>query len=206
MPHITVTTSKVLTPETRDDIAAALGKLITLLPVEPQPLRSKLFHFETKSGKPMMYAKNEIHLRFYDDSGRWVGASDQYIYYSVSKEVKPVGTLQPTQTFNKVASNDVRWYTMQVAPGDTAAFKLSQPATVQVFAPSGEEVFKTSESASVKWSGIHTWENGTYYLAVHDVTGSQSTMTLEYMHMDKYDVVDWDVHRVGNGGCSTITF
>ena len=31
-------------------------------------------------------------------------------------------------------------------------------------------------------------------------------MTLEYMHMDKYDVVDWDVHAVGNGGCSTITF
>ena len=43
-------------------------------------------------------------------------------------------------------------------------------------------------------------------MAVHDVTGSQSNMTLDYMHMDKYDVVDWDVHTVGNGGCSTITF
>ncbi len=181
-------------------------KLITLLPVEPQPIRSKLFHFETKSGKPMMYAKNEIHLRFFDAAGRFTDASDQYIDYAFGQEVKPVGTLQPTQTFNKVASNDVRWYTMQVAPGDTAAFKLSQPATVQMFAPSGKEVFKTSESASVKWSGIHTWENGTYYLAVHDVTGSKEDMTLEYMHMDKYDVVDWDVHRVGNGGCSTITF
>ena len=181
-------------------------KLITLLPVEPQPIRSSLFHFETKSGKPMMYAKNEIHLRFYDNSGRWVDASDQYIDYAFGQEVKPVGALQPTQTFNKVASNDVRWYTMQSAPGDTTAFKLGQPATVQVFAPSGAEVFKTSESASVNWSGIHTWEEGTYYLAVHDVTGSQSTMKLEYMHMDKYDVVDWDVHRVGNGGCSTITF
>ncbi len=180
--------------------------LIALLPMQHEPIRSSCFHFEMKDGNPMMYAKNDFHVRFYDAAGYFADESRQFIDYSVSKEVKPVGTLQPTQTFNKVASNDVRWYTMQVAPGDTAAFKLSQPATVQVFAPSGEEVFKTSESASVKWSGIHTWENGTYYLAVHDVTGSQSTMTLEYMHMDKYDVVDWDVHRVGNGGCSTITF
>ena len=180
--------------------------LISLLPVEIQSIRSNCFHFEMQDGKPMMYANNDFFLRFFDSSGRFTDAVRQFVDYDVSREINPVGELQSTQTFNKVASNDVRWYTMQVAPGDTAAFKLSQPATVQVFAPSGEEVFKTSESASVKWSGIHTWENGTYYLAVHDVTGTQSTMKLDYMHMDKYDVVDWDVHRVGNGGCSTITF
>ena len=180
--------------------------LIALLPMQHEPIRSSCFHFEMKDGTPMMYAKNDFHVRFYDAAGYFADESRQFIDYSVSKDVKPVGTLQPTQTFNKVASNDVRWYTMQVAPGDTAAFKLSQPATVQMFAPNGTEVFKTSESASVKWGGIHTWENGTYYLAVHDVTGSNESMKLEYMHMDKYDVVDWDVHRVGNGGCSTITF
>lgn len=180
--------------------------LITLLPIEPQPLRSNLFQFDIKDGKPMMYAKNEIHLRFFDAAGRFTDASDQYVDYQVGQEVKPVGELLATQTFAKIAENDIRWYTMQAAPGDTVAFKLSQPATMQLFAPSGEEVFKTSESASVNWNGMHTWEKGTYYLAVHDVTGSQSTMKLEYMHMDKYDVVDWDVRRVGNGGCSTITF
>ena len=180
--------------------------LISLLPVESQPIRSKLFQFRIEDGNPMMYAKNDFHIRFFDVAGRFTDVSKQYVDESVKQEVKPVGELQDSQTFDKVAENNVRWYTMPSAPGDTAAFKLSQPATVQVFAPSGEEVFKTSESASVKWSGIHTWENGTYYLAVHDVTGSQSTMKLEYMHMDKYDVVDWDVHRVGNGGCSTITF
>ena len=180
--------------------------LITLLPFEQEPLRSECFHFEIKDNKPMMYAKNDIHIRFYDASGRFTDASKRFNDYRVSQEVKPVGELLATQTFPKVAENDIRWYTMQAAPGDTVAFKLSQPATMQLFAPSGEEVFKTSESASVNWNGIHTWEKGTYYLAVHDVTGSQSTMKLEYMHMDKYDVVDWDVRRVGNGGCSTITF
>ncbi|MBQ7461892.1 MAG: hypothetical protein IJS63_06505 [Bacteroidaceae bacterium] len=181
-------------------------QLMSLLPVESRPLRSSLFHFDVSSGKPMIYAKNTIHLRFHDVAKRFTDIAKDYVDYSQSQEVNPVGELQASQTFPTIEENGIRWYTMQSAPGDTAAFKLSQPATVQVFAPSGAEVFKTSESASVKWGGIHTWENGTYYLAVHDVTGSKEDMTLEYMHMDKYDVVDWDVHTVGNGGCSTITF
>lgn len=180
-------------------------KLVSLLPVETQPIRSSCFHFEVKAGQPMIYAKNDLHLRFYDTSTREVSQTKQFVDYQVGQEVEPVGELQAKQTFAKVSENDIRWYTMQAAPGDTAAFRLSQPATLQVFAPSGKEVFKTSESAAVQWGGIHTWENGTYYVAVHDVTGSQSNMTLDYMHMDKYNVVNWDVHTVGNGGCSTIT-
>ena len=180
--------------------------LITLLPVETQPLRSSNFQFAIKNNEPLIYARNELHLRFFDVAGRFSEITKEYVDEQVKGSVTPVGELQATQKFEKVADNDIRWYTMQAAPGDTVAFKLSQAATVQVFAPSGKEVFHTSESASVKWNGIHTWEDGTYYLAVHNVTGSKPTMTLDYMHMDKYDVVDWDVHTVGNGGCSTITF
>ena len=181
-------------------------QLMSLIPIESRPLRSSLFHFDISSGKPMIYAKNTIHLRFYDVAQRFSDVAKDYNDYQVGHEVEPVGTLQSIQTFEKVAENDIRWYTLHAASGDTVAFKLSQAATIQLFAPSGEEVFKTSESASLKWGGIHIWEDGTYYLAVHDVTGRNESMNLEYMHMDKYDVVDWDVHTVGNGGCSTITF
>ena len=180
--------------------------LISLLPVETEPIRSTCFHFEIKNGQPMMYAKNDIYLRFYEATGRFVDAAKQFVDYNVEQEVNPVGELLTTQTFGRVAENDIRWYTFEAEPGDTVAFCLSQAATLQVFTPSGKEVFNTSQDASVRWGGIHTWESGTHYLAVHDVTGSQSQMTLDYMHMDKYDVVDWDVHTVGNGGCSTITF
>ena len=192
---------KITLPERQDPFS-----LITLLPVEGQPVRSKLFQFLIKDNSPIVYAKNDIHIRFYDAAGRFKDVTKQFVDESVKKEVEPVGDLQTTQTFPKVTENDILWYTMKAAPGDTVAFKLSQTATLQVFSPSGKEVFKTSESASMQWGGIHTGEDGTYYVAVHDVTGSQSNMTLDYMHMDKYDVVDWDVHTVGNGGCSTITF
>ena len=188
------------------DAAANPYTLIALLPLQKEPIQSSQFHFEVTNNVPTIYAKNTLHVRFYDAQNYFSDGQKQFVDYSMKQEVEPVGELQATQTFDKVAENDIRWYTMQVAPGDTTAFRVSQAATVQVFSPSGKEVFNTSGSASVNWSGIHTWEDGTYYVAVHDVTGSRNTMTLDYMHMDKYDVVDWDVHTVGNGGCSTITF
>ena len=180
--------------------------LISLLPVETMPLRSSCFHFETKDGQPMIYAKNDFHLRFYDTSAKSANETKQYVDYNVSQAVEPVGAIQPTQTFDHITENAIRWYTLQAEEGDTLAFRMSQAATIQLFAPSGEEIYSAQGSTSVAWGGCHAWEDGTYYLAVHDVTGSQNRMTLEYMHMDKYDVVDWDVHTVGNGGCSTITF
>ncbi len=188
------------------DAAANPYTLIALLPMQKEPIQSAQFHFEVTDGVPAIYAKNMLHVRFYDAQNYFTDGQKPFVDYSVKQEVEPVGELQSTQTFERVTANDIRWYTMQAAPGDTAAFRVSQAATVQVFAPSGKEVFKVSESASVNWSGIHTWEDGTYYVAVHDVTGNRTSMTLDYMHMDKYDVVDWDVHTVGNGGCSTITF
>ena len=158
---------KITLPERQDPFS-----LITLLPVEGQPVRSKLFQFLIKDNSPIVYAKNDIHIRFYDAAGRFKDVTKQFVDESVKKEVEPVGDLQTTQTFPKVTENDILWYTMKAAPGDTVAFKLSQTATLQVFSPSGKEVFKTSESASMQWGGIHTWEDGTYYVAMHDVTGS----------------------------------
>ena len=192
----TVTVSNATNPYT----------LIDLLPMEKEPIRSSSFHFEMNDDTPTIYAKNTLRIRFHDAAGYFNDGDKPFVDYSVNQVVEPVGELQNTQTFEKVAENEIRWYALQAAPGDTTAFRLSQAATVQMFSPSGKEVFKATEDASVRWTGIHTWEDGTYYLAVHDVTGSQPTMTLDYMHMDKYDVVDWDVHTVGNGGCSTITF
>ena len=43
-------------------------KLISLLPVEPQPIRSSCFEFRVKDGQPLIYAKNDFHIRFFDRS------------------------------------------------------------------------------------------------------------------------------------------
>lgn len=181
-------------------------QLIKLLPVSSEPLRSSCFHFEAKDGVPMMYAKNDIHFRFHDRTGRWVDESKQYVDYNTSAAVTDVTELKSSQTFARLDDNNIKWFKFEAAPGDTIGFKSSQATTLQVFAPSGKEILSAMGDKSVQYSGAHTWEEGVHYLAVHDVTGSKSDITLDYMHMDKYDVVSQDVYVVGNGGCSTITY
>ena len=99
---------------------------------------------ETMDGKPMMYAKNDFHIRFYDAAGYFADDSRPFTDYSVSREVVPVGELQATQTFGKVAENDVRWYTVNVEAGDTLAFQSSQASSIQLFSPSGKELYAAS--------------------------------------------------------------
>lgn len=181
-------------------------QLIKLLPIPSEPIRSSCFHFEVKDEKPMMYAKNDIHFRFHDRTGRWVDESKQYVDYNTSAAITDIAQLKSTQTFTRPDENDIKWFKFEAAPGDTIGFKSSQATSLQVFAPSGKEILTTMGDKSVQYTGAHTWEDGTYYVAVHDVTGSKPNITLDYMHMDKYDVVSQDVHVVGNGGCSTITF
>ena len=180
--------------------------LIDLLPLQRENIQSSLFHFEITDNEATIYAKNVFHIRFYDARGYFSDAHHAFVDYSVGEKVEDTADIKKTQTFARPEENGIKWFTLQACEGDTIAFCSSQALSLQVFSPSGEEIYSTSEAESVKWGGCHTWENGTYYVAVHDVTGSRPDVTLEYMHMDKYDVVDWNVRKVGNGGCSTITF
>ncbi len=180
--------------------------LVQLLPVESEPIRSACFHFEVKDGVPMMYALNDFHLAFYDATGRRVDESRQFIDYAVSRAVDDATPLDVTQTFERPAENDVKWFTFEAEKGDTIAFRSSQATSLQVFSPTSKEVYAALADQSVKFGGCHVWEDGTYYVAVHDVTGTKPNVTLDYMHMDRYAVVSQDVYTVGNGGASTLTF
>lgn len=180
--------------------------LVSLLPVDSEPIRSSCFQFEVKDGKPMMYAKNDFHIVFYDASNRRVDETKQYVDYNVSQAVEDISDLQSTQTFARPEANTVKWYKFEGEKGDTVAFRSSQAISLQLFAPSGKELYSTSADRSVKYDGCHIWEDGTYYVAAHDVTGTRPNVSLDFMHMDRYDVVAQDVHTVGNGGCSSITF
>lgn len=182
--------------------------LITLLPVESQPIRSSLFQFRVEQDKPVIYAKNDIHLRFYDAAGRFTDATKQFVDESVRQEVTDMTLLESgiRQTTAKPEKNAIKWYKFYAEEGDTVAFRTDQAATLQLFSPEGKNIYSASGSTSVAYGGCHTWMDGTYYVALHDVTGTKPNVTLDYMHMEKYDVVSQDAHVVGNGGCSTITF
>lgn len=184
-------------------------QLMSLLPVESRLLRSLQFHFDTSSGKPMVYAKNTIHLRFYDSAMRFSDAAKDYVDYSVGQEVNVIKTLESgvRESTSKPEENQIKWYSVTAERGDSLSFKTDIAATLQLFSPSGQEVYSASGYEVMQWNGCHAEENGTYYLALHDVTATEGeAICIDYEHIDRYAVLRQDVDVVGNGGYSTITF
>ena len=183
-------------------------KLITLLPFESWPIRSKDFQFVVDDGNPMLYARNDMHIRFYDASDNIIGVSGKFVDQSVKEYLTDVTLLSPgeTKTAPRPENNEILWYKVEASRGDSLSFKADRACTIQVFSPDGEELKQVSGSSSVTWGGLHAPKDGTYYVAQHDMTASQgNTLDISYQHIDKYAILDYDVHTVGNGGASTIT-
>lgn len=178
-------------------------KLISLLPVPKHPISSKLFHFELSDGQPMVYAKNNFHIRFYDAAGRFTDESAQFTDYSVKQEVTDAEWLEPgvRATTAKPGENTIKWYCLEAEPGDSLQFKLDRAATIQLFAPSGDEVYSASGSEVVKLNGCHVKEKGTYYLALHDVTATQgNTISIDYSMIGKYALLAYTPNRFSANG------
>ena len=181
-------------------------QLMTLLPVNSQPIRSNSFKFEVgKEGKPMMYAKNDLHMRFYDVAGRIQEASRQFVDYNVSQKVDGISPLQNTQTFERLGENAVKWFSFEAERGDSVSFKSSQATSIQLFSASGDELYNASGSESVAFGGTHMKESGTFYLAVHDITGTRdNNLTLDYAHIDKYALLGTSETTLGIMPCVQI--
>jgi len=183
--------------------------LIDLLPVSKEPIRSSLFHFEVSDNVPIVYAKNVFHIRFHDAQGYFIDEDKTYIDYNVSQSVDDVTLIESgvSAIAEKPAANTIKWYKLDAERGDSLQFKLDRAATIQLFSPTGKEVYHVYGAESVKWGGLHAAETGTFYLALHDVTATYgNTVSIDYNHIDKYAVLRQDVNVVGNGGFSTITF
>lgn len=192
--------------------------LITLLPVETCPIRSSCFRFEISEGSPVIYAMNDLHLQFFDVSGRMVEATRQFVDYKVSRAVDGIMPLAPngSRTSAKPGENGINWYQLTAEAGDSLSFKTDKACTVQLFSPTGKEVYSASGDASVAYGGCHAYESGTYYLAVHDVKATYgSDITVDYQHIDKYAVLKYtpdsfgtpssvNVEMFGNGFSDTV--
>lgn len=187
-----------------------LFSLISLLPVKTCPIRSSCFHFEIEDdGTAMMYAKNDFHIQFLDVKHYFLNATRQYVDYNVGQEIDKFTLLESGKRVYKTKpdENEVIWFKVEAVEGDSLSIKTDQACSLQIFSPSGKEMFTASGSESVVYDGCHAEEDGTYYIALHDVTGTKgTTIALDFQHIDKYDVLRWDVSTVGNGGASTITY
>ena len=182
-------------------------EIISLLNVGHPALRSSCFHFHPNGDAPYINAKNQINFRFYDCELRFIDKSAYYVDEQVQQNiVATVFERNTTETFAAPRDNQIQWFKVEAGVGDSLAFVADKACTMQLFAPSGEEVYAATASEAMVFGGCHAWEDGAYYLAVHDQTGSGEMLSVSYQYINKYAVLAYDVHSVGNGGRSTITF
>jgi len=178
--------------------------LMSLLPLQRMPIRSSLFHLQMDDGVPTIYAKNTFNIRFYDSNGYFADNffenEKTFIDYGVSQQITDAELLASGQTVTipKPGKNTIKWYCLSAEPGDSLEFKLDHAATIQLFSPSGKEVYNALGAESVKLGGCHVEESGIYYVAVHDVTAANTnTVNLSYNHIDKYAILNFDVNEIG---------
>ena len=177
--------------------------LISLLPVEAQPIRSSNFQFAVKNGEPLIYARNEFHIQFFDTNGRMVEESKEYVDEQVSRTVDDLTWIDAgvRATTSKPIENTIKWYRLEAEQGDSLQFKLDRAATIQLFSPTGKEVYSASGSTSVAWGGCHVEETGIYYLALHDVMAQQgTTVSIDYNRIGKYAIMAYTPNSLSTDG------
>lgn len=163
--------------------------LVSLIPVENCPIRSSQFQFEVTDGKPMLYAKNDIHFQFLDASNRLAETTKQYVDYNVMQEVNDIATLEAVQTFAKPQDNTIKWFKFYAKKGDSIALKSSMATTIELLDSTGTTLYEAKGAESVQPGGTHLTKNGTYYVAIHDVTGSrEDNIRLESQLINKFDL------------------
>ncbi len=173
------------------------------------PIRSTYFQFtpDTASSRPYVNAKNDFHFRTTNTTGRYSDRTHTYFDATVVDSVY-ADTLErnTTRTVRAPYNDTIRWFMVTAGVGDSLAFTASKRCTMQLFSPSGKEVMKVSGQKTLGSCGIHAYEKGSYYLAVHNAEDTSGTIDISYNWIYRYAIVNWNVHRVGNGGVSAITF
>ncbi len=159
-------------------------RLTETIDVGRQPLRTKSFHFCITSDKrAMMFAKNQLHLRFHNKAGRSTETICDYIDPEVSQQVETMGELlsEPNHTRNKPAADEVHWYKISMNPGDSLTLRSSRQCMLDVFTPNGDVVYHAQDGATTLFGGFEAADSTTYYIALHDMA-TNGNYTLDYVY------------------------
>ncbi len=172
--------------------------LDTVLTVSKQEIRSISFHFAVEDDVPVVYAQNDLWVMFHDVSGKEANAFASYTDIRTRREVTDAILLQPGETasMTRPAENEIKWYKVEALAGDSLLFKTDKACTWQLFSPTGVELYRADGETATEWGGTFTVEDGTHYIAVHDMSVTGNTLSISYHHVDGQFVLDendWEI-------------
>lgn len=175
------------------DPRQATVHVATTLTLDQLPIRPSCFKFAVESGDRVIYARNDLHLMFFDANYRIANSVHEFIDTRTRQVVVPVAEAVESQKFQKIAASDIRWYTITLSEDEVISLRTSCAATLQLFSPSASEVYKSEGTASTTAGTCQATETGIYYLAIH-TTGTTGTSTL---YVEKISNLSGDVNCDG---------
>lgn len=192
------------------DPTKAEVKIVGLFDMEHPELRSSNFHFAIENDKAVLYPKNTFNLRVNDVSGRITSSKSDYIDVT-KRELLDMNSIVPIasgQSYDNSVSdkNGISWYQFTGKDGDSISVRANRACMLEVYSPSGKILHQTDGYNATTANGMFLEEDGTYYVALHDVRTSAKDVNLDFYQIAKYAVVSYDTHTVGNGGLTTINF
>ena len=182
-------------------------ELVSLMPMDTVAFNPMSMYFEPNEGSPIVYAQNKIHFRFWNNLDFFSDTVKTYVDMMVSRNVL-ADTIErnTTEMIASPSGSNIHWFVLDAGIGDSLAFKADKGCALQLFAPSGEREMFSSGLTSIEWNTLTAKEAGFYHLAVSNASANNPNLNVSYFHLGKFDVVDYDVDRVGNGGYTNINY
>ena len=182
-------------------------EIVSLMPMDTVAFNPMSMYFDPNEGNPIVYGENDIHFRFWNNLDFFTDTVKRYVDMTVSRFViadtieRNTTELIPTPT-----ADDIHWFMLHSEIGDSIAFKADKGCALQLYDPSGERVMSSSGIDVLDWNSLTSLEGGWYHLAVSNGSANNPNLNVSYFRLGKFDVVDYDVDRVGNGGYTNINY
>ena len=182
-------------------------ELVSLMPMDTVAFNPMSMYFDVNEGSPIVYAQNKIHFRFWNNLDFFSDTVKTYVDMTVSRFVI-ADTIErnTTELIATPSGEDIHWFLLHSEIGDSIAFKADKGCALQLFTPSGERVMSSSGIDVLDWNSLTSMESGWYHLAVSNGSANNPNLNVSYFRLGKFDVVDYDVDRVGNGGYTNINY
>lgn len=177
--------------------------LVTLMDIAPEPFRSSRYTFAIENGSPVVYAKNDLQMRFSDPEGRITMSSKPFTDVRVKHtvdEIKPIEG-QSQMTIPSIADNEIKWFSFNAEAGDSLSLRLDRGAMYEVYSPNADLIVANSGAEAVNNSGLILKETGTYYLAVHDITAyDKNNLQVYFQHIPRFALLSNTPAKAANKG------
>lgn len=170
-----------------NDVSTTLGILDMIEVPQLNAFDSRMYTFTLQDDKPVIYPLYTMTMQFNEVDGHTL---TRQTVFQETREPMPVEKLETLNDgVNKVdthALNEIKWFTFEGEIGDSIVISMNSKAMYELYAPSGTEVLRRKNVLTREETSYTLLENGTYYLAAHDVTDNRTAgFDVNFQHIPR---------------------